>query len=175
MAYTGVHCAEDPKFESDHGAEFYQRAKQYGVPVVALWYGNMVQVGPDGSCKRIGYIGGPGGQPTYDLAKQFLLNLGTQYAFWGARQPEGGWLFYAPPNYIGPEPPPGFQTPGPVPSPTATSAYTPPIAPYGPTGVYPAGTYPGQVAQAGMLGRMDPTTMLLLVGGAFLLLSSRRK
>jgi hypothetical protein len=164
-----VSCPEDPKFQAEHGAEFLARARQYGVPCIGMWYGNMVQVSPDGSCKRIGYIGGPGGQQTYDMAKAFLADLGTKMAFWGARQPEGGWLFYAPPNYVGASPPPGFQAPsapgpGPVPSPTAYSPLLPGIPPY-----YPGGA---PVAQAGML---DASTMLMIGGAILWLFSSKRK
>jgi hypothetical protein len=171
-SFAAVNCPEDPKFQAEHGLEFLSRARQYGVPCIGMWYGNMVQVSPDGSCKRIGHIGGPGGQQTYDMAKAFLADLGTKMAFWGARQPEGGWLFYAPPNYVGSQPPPGFQAPaqapgpGPVPSPTA-------YAPLVPGGQVPVPSYP--VAQAGMLGGLDAGTMLLLGGGILWLLSQRKR
>jgi hypothetical protein len=168
-----VNCPADPKFQEQHGQEFYARARQYGVPAIGLWYGNMVQVDPNGACKRIGSIGGPGGQATYDLAKQFLANLGTTMAFWATRQPEGGWLFYAPPNYVGSNPPPGFQAPGPVPSPTASSQL--PIPQIGPGPVYQPGTSP-LFPWSGMsaMGGSDMTSLLML-GGLALYLLTRKK
>ena len=171
-----VNCPDDPKFQQDHGQEFYQRARQYGVPVIGLWYGNMVQVDPSGGCKRIGFIGGPGGDTTYNMAKQFLVNLGTRMAFWGARQPEGGWLFYAPPNYIGAEPPPGFAPPGPVPSPTASSQL--PLPGVSLPGMGPGSTqpYPYGAAQTSMMGfgNLD-TSSLLMLGGLALFLFTKKK
>jgi hypothetical protein len=174
---AGVSCAQDPKFQAQHGQEFWQRARQYGVPAIALWYGNMMQVDPSGRCSRIGYIGGPGGQATYDLAKQFLANLGTKMVFWGARQPEGGWQFYAPPNYIGDAPPAGFQPPQPQ-GPSTTSTPQLPGIPQtgGPGPVYPGQQYPygGTPVQTSMLGRLDMSS-ILTVGGIVLLLFKRKK
>ncbi len=89
-AYVPNPCAEDDQFGRDLYPMFLEKSRSTGIPAVAYWFGNIVVVSPDGTCRRAGSY--PTNKDAINFWSWYGRTVSPLWAYEGNGSPK--WVLY---------------------------------------------------------------------------------